>query len=99
MRQKRLRKKINSVKNKRTFLCTLSQCFDQILNMTIKEYPEEKLNKYFDEENRIVRIDFLASGNTCSILYNEDNQKTMVIWSNGFTYRFNTDGSFTEIRA
>lgn len=66
--------------------------------MTIKEYPEEKLNKYFDEENRLVRIDFLASGNTCSILYNKDNQKSIVIWSNGFTYRFNTDGSFTEIR-
>lgn len=66
--------------------------------MTIKEYPEEKLNKYFDEENRLVRIDFLVSGNTCSIIYNEDNQKSMVIWSNGFTYRFNLDGSFTEIR-
>lgn len=66
--------------------------------MTIKEYPEEKLNKYFDEENRLIRIDFLASGNTCSILYNENNQKSLVVWSNGFTYRFNSDGSFTEIR-
>ena len=66
--------------------------------MTIKEYTEEKLNKYFDEENRLVRIDFLVSGNTCSIIYNEDNQKSLVIWSNGFTYRFNPDGTFMEIR-
>lgn len=66
--------------------------------MTIKEYPEEKLNKYFDEENRLVRIDFLASGNTCTIMYDDNGRKSQVVWSNGFTYLFNEDGSFTEIR-
>lgn len=65
--------------------------------MTIKEYPEEKLNKYFDEENRLVRINFLASNHSCTILY-DDGRKSQVVWRHGFTYLFNPDGSFTEIR-
>lgn len=67
--------------------------------MTIKEYPEEQLNKYFDEQNRLVRIDFLKSGNTCSITYVGDTtQKSMVVWSNGYTYIHNPDGTVTEVR-
>ena len=77
--------------------------FNYTLNMKIKEikdYPEDKLRKYFDELDRIVRIDFLESGNSCNITYVSDTtQKSTVVWSNGYTYIHNPDGTVTEAKA
>lgn len=76
--------------------------FNYTLNMKIKEiknYPEDKLRKYFDEFDRIIGIDFLESGNSCSITYVSDTtQKSTVIWSNGYVYVHNPDGTFIEAK-
>ena len=77
--------------------------FNYTLNMKIKDikdYPEDKLRKYFDELDRIVRIDFLESGNSCNIMYVGDTtQKSTVTWSNGYTYIHNPDGTVIEAKA
>lgn len=73
--------------------------FNYTLNMKIKEYPEDKLRKYFDELDRIVRIDFLESNHSCTILYDDDGRKSQVVWKHGFTYFFKPDGTFIEVKA
>lgn len=74
--------------------------FYYTLIMTIKEYPEEKLTKYFDELDRIIKIDFHESGKYCMIAYKGDtNEKASVIWSNGYQYIYGSklgDNTWTE---
>lgn len=74
--------------------------FNYTLNMKIKEFTEDKLTKYFDELDRIIKIDFHESGNYCMIAYKGDtNEKASVIWSNGYQYTYGTkfgDNTWTE---
>lgn len=74
------------------------------------EFKEDHLVKYFDEKNRIIKIEFLLSGNSCTIDYVYDHRKdfndswlfkickdiTIVKWSTGQEYYTytDTDGSF-----
>lgn len=76
--------------------------FNYILIMTIKEFPEDKLTKYFDDLGRIIKIDFHLSNKWCMIAYKGDtNEKASVIWSDGWQYTFGTklgDNSWVETK-
>jgi len=83
--------------------------------MTRVEFKEDHLVKYFDKKNRIIKIEFLLSGNSCTIDYAYDHRKdfkdswlfknckdiTIVKWSTGQEYYTytDTDGSFRYIDA
>ena len=60
----------------------------------IQHIDNEGLVKYFDEADRLVKIDFLKSGNWCTIQYIEQGaypgvrpDERVVKWSNGHAYR------------
>lgn len=74
--------------------------FNYTLNMKIKEFPEDKLKKGFDELERIVYIEFLETNHKCYIDYFDDTtKKKSVIWNNGYSYTFDKEGNFTEAKA
>lgn len=58
-------------------------------HVRFEKFEKEGLVKYFDNQNRIVEIAFVHSGNGCTIQYIEEERQNerIVRWNTGEMYR------------